>query len=98
MMLQWGFLHKKIHLRSKSRCVKSILCNITRADDDIELFWRTIISALHPRLGMHDTHVSSVNSFATKKADDKIFACKLSKNVKSKLYHIENSKTRGQTV
>ena len=33
-----------------------------------------------------------------RKADDKIFVCKFSKNVKSKLYHIENSKTRGQTV
>ena len=28
----------------------------------------------------------------------KIFVCKFSKNVKSKLYHIENSKTRRQTV
>ena len=34
----------------------------------------------------------------TKKADDKIFVSKFSKNVKSKIYHIENSKTRGQTV
>ena len=33
-----------------------------------------------------------------RKADDKIFVCKFSKNVKSKLYHIENLKTRGQTV
>ena len=32
------------------------------------------------------------------KADDKIFICKLSKSVNSNLYHIENSKTRGQTV
>ena len=32
------------------------------------------------------------------KADNKIFICKFSKKVKSKLYHIENSKTRGQTV
>ena len=32
------------------------------------------------------------------KADDKIFVCKFSKHVKSKLYCIENSKTRGQTV
>ena len=32
------------------------------------------------------------------KVDDKVFVCKLSKNVKSKLYYIENSKTRGQTV
>ena len=32
------------------------------------------------------------------RADDKIFVCKFSKNVKSKLYHIQNSTTRGQTV
>ena len=36
--------------------------------------------------------------FNYQKADNKIFVCKFSKNVKSKLYHIENSKTRGQTV
>ena len=36
--------------------------------------------------------------FNNQKADDKIFVCKFSKNVKSKLYYIENSKTRGQTV
>ena len=40
------------------------------------------------------------NSLTTKKQNDKIFVCKFSKNVKSKLhvYHVENSKTRGQTV
>ena len=39
------------------------------------------------------------SSLTTEKAYDKIFVCKFSKkNVKSKLYHIENSKTRGQTV
>ena len=32
------------------------------------------------------------------KTDDKIFVCNFSKSVKSKLYHIENYKTRGQTV
>ena len=36
--------------------------------------------------------------FNYQKADDKIFVCTFSKNVKAKLYHIENSKTRGQTV
>ena len=41
--------------------------------------------------------VLSLNSL-TIKADDKISICKFSKNVKSKLYHIEHSKTRGQTV
>ena len=39
-----------------------------------------------------------VNSLTTKKADDKIFVCTFSNNIKSKLYHIENSKTRGQKV
>ena len=32
------------------------------------------------------------------KADDKIFVCKFSKNVKSKLYNIQKSKTGGQKV
>ena len=41
---------------------------------------------------------NSVNYLTAKKADDKIFVCKVSKIVKSKLYHIENSKTRGQTA
>ena len=36
--------------------------------------------------------------FNYQKADSKIFVCQFSRNVKSKLYHIENSKTRGQTV
>ena len=41
----------------------------------------------------------SLNSVTTyHKADDKIFVCKFSKNVKSKLYHIESSKTREQTM
>ena len=38
------------------------------------------------------------NSFNYQKADDKIFVCKFSKNVMSKLNHFKNSKTRGQTV
>ena len=38
------------------------------------------------------------NSLTTKKQTIKFFVCKMSKSVKSKLYHIENSKTRGQTV
>ena len=41
---------------------------------------------------------NAFNSLTTKKADDKIFVCKFSKKVRAKLYHIENSKTRGQTV
>ena len=40
---------------------------------------------------------TSALRFKTQK-DYKIFACKFLKNVKSKLYHIENSKTIGQTV
>ena len=36
--------------------------------------------------------------FNYQKADDKISVVKFSKNVKFKLCHIENSKTRGQTV
>ena len=39
-----------------------------------------------------------INSLTTKKADNKMFVCKFSKNGKSKLYQTENSKTRGQTV
>ena len=34
--------------------------------------------------------------FNYQKADDKIYVCKFSKKIKSKLYHIEKSKTRGQ--
>ena len=36
--------------------------------------------------------------FNYQKVDNKTFVCKFSKNVQSKLYHIENSMTRGQTV
>ena len=36
-----------------------------------------------------------VNSLTTKKQMTNCFVCKFSKNIKSKLYHIENSKTRG---
>ena len=34
-----------------------------------------------------------LNSFIYPRADNKIFVCELSKNVKSKLYHTENSKS-----
>ena len=43
------------------------------------------------------THIWVFNAYVLRrltlyqKADDKIFVCKFSKNVKSKLYHIENS-------
>ena len=46
-------------------------------------------------LYLNTDHVNSYN-YMYQKADDKIFICKFSKNVKSKLYHIENSGTRGQ--
>ena len=36
--------------------------------------------------------------FSFQKADDKFFVCKWSKSVKFKLYHVENSKTKRQTV
>ena len=39
-----------------------------------------------------------VNSLTTEKQTTKFSVCKFSENVKSKLYHTENSKTRGQTV
>ena len=39
-----------------------------------------------------------LNSSTTEMQRKKILVCKFSKNTKSKLYHIENSKTRGQTV
>ena len=38
-------------------------------------------------------HTATFNSLTTKK-----HTTKFSKNIKSKLHHIENSKTRGQTV
>ena len=45
-------------------------------------------------------HISKLQepTFNYHKAEDKIFVCEFSKNVKPKLYHIENSKTREQTV
>ena len=42
--------------------------------------------------------LGNINPLTTEKADDKKFRLKFSKNVKSKLYHIENAMTRGQTV
>ena len=36
--------------------------------------------------------------FNYQNADEKLFVCKFKKNVKFKLYHIENSKTRGRAV
>ena len=40
----------------------------------------------------------AVNSLTTKKQTTKLSSDKISSNVKSKLYRIGNSKTRGQTV
>ena len=42
---------------------------------------------------------SELNTLSAKKADNKIYVCKISENAMSKLYHtIEKSKSRGQTV
>ena len=38
------------------------------------------------------------NSLTTKKQPTKFMSANIKKKVKSKLYHIENSKTREQTV
>ena len=42
--------------------------------------------------------VGSTLKTLTTKEQTTIFFCKFSKNVKSKLYYIGNSKTRGETV
>ena len=39
-----------------------------------------------------------INSLTTEKQTTKFSSANFQKNVKSKLQHIENSKTRGQTV
>ena len=41
---------------------------------------------------------SAINSLTTKKQTTKFSPANFKKIVKSKLYHIEDSKTRGQTV
>ena len=79
----------------------------------IEIFNRTSVHAQKYVQGHNFTHINSgllaaVVDLGTvvmlsskdgyREADDKIFVCKFSKNVKFKLYHTENSKTRGQTV
>ena len=53
---------------------------------------------IHPSVNIlvSTLFVESFNSLTSK--NDKIFVCKYSKNMKSKLYNIENSKTRGQTA
>ena len=61
-------------------------------------FWDCFISELlQTDLYIYD-NVIKVNSLTSKKADNKKFLFKFSKNVKCKLYNIENLKTRGQTV
>ena len=40
----------------------------------------------------------TLNSLSAIKADYKIYVCKFSKNIYTKLYHIQNSKTKGQIV
>ena len=44
------------------------------------------------------SHSMLVNSLTTKEQRTKFSSANCQKNHKSKLYHIENSKTRGQTV
>ena len=39
-----------------------------------------------------------LNSLSAKMQTTKFYSCRFSKNVNSELYHIENSKTRGQRV
>ena len=41
---------------------------------------------------------STLKSLTTKKQTTKFLSANFQKNIKSKLYHIQNSKTRGQTV
>ena len=48
-------------------------------------------------LGNKDFRKLSLNS-SLPKSRRQNFVCKFSNNVKSKLYHIENPKTRGQTL
>ena len=64
---------------------------------------RTIDLAIPGLVVWHVIHCTSAASLPSEfnsnyqKADDTILDCKFSKNIKSKLYHIENPKTRGQT-
>ena len=46
----------------------------------------------------NDQSLSYVELLNNQKAYNKIFVCKFSNNIESKLYHIENSKTREQAV
>ena len=45
-----------------------------------------------------DHYLHIINSLTTKKQTIKFLSADVQKNVKSNLYHSENSKTRGQTV
>ena len=56
-----------------------------------------IVGAYIQRRFVFICHKELFNSLTTTKADDRIFVCKFSKNVKSKLHYIENSKIRGHT-
>ena len=59
-----------------------------------------ILSKLLSYLKFKDQKANKLGSIfvCTEKAGDKISVCKFSKIVKFKLYYIDNSKTRGQTV
>ena len=49
-------------------------------------------------LGIQQYIAFNPKLFSYQTADDKIFVCKFSKKFKSKLYNIENTKTRGQIM
>ena len=57
-----------------------------------------IFFCIIPKLAVLPFQIREHRLNSARKADDKIFIFKFSKNVKSKLYHIKNSKTKGQTV
>ena len=44
------------------------------------------------------TLIRTLKSKWRKKADDKMYVCKFERNLSSKLYQTENSKTTGQTA
>ena len=57
----------------------------------------TLLHSERPKLYAILTFLSAIG-LTTKKQTTKFSSANVQKNVKSKLYHIENSKTRGQTV
>ena len=57
----------------------------------------TLLHSERPKLYEILAFLSTIG-LTTKKQTTKVSSENVQKNVKSKLYHIENSKTRGQTV